>query len=444
MCFKIYFQNSRSIRGKLVEFSQGLLMHDFHIVAVCETWLLDSVGDAEVSDSRYDVHRRDRPCSGGVVSRGGRVRAVGGGAMLLTLRSLAARALPTPQDFTFDMVHVVIQARTLRAPRDLHVICVYLPGSGAAHNDMVINFPNVEWKLDPDNSRILIPFNVAGEALSAFFQTTSLFGFNQYNTVINDNNRYLDLFFSTLDLAASRCTLPITREDMPHHPAIEIEILNLQSLNMLRDGTKNIVRSFKKADYVGIKTSLSSIDWSTNLKTGSVDDCVAYFYRELWSIIESKVPSFLSNGQGYPIWYSKALISIIKEKDKYHKLWKKFKNPLDYNTFSLLRLRQKQVQQECWKRYVSSCEDALKTNPKHFWSYTNSLRKDRGIPAQMTYRDQVAGGGSDMCNLFQDYFSSNPEADDKTARKRSISGKLLDYLRRRFDPKPGERFCQSF
>ena len=431
MVFSIYFQNSRSIRGKLVDFAQGLLLHDYDIVAICETWLLESIGDSEVCDSRYDVHRRDRPCRGG----NGGAPSLGGGVMLLTRRTLGARAVVSlSSDAPYDIVHVVIQARAVRAARDLHVICVYLPGSGAPHDAMVshltsyltenidngsvddyiilgdFNFPNVEWRTDPDRTSFL-PFNVTNESQHNFLDTISSLGLDQYNGVINGNDRYLDLFFSTLEMTTSRCALPITREDMPHHPAIELGLTDLSVRGVLRD-PKNIVYNFKKANYDVVKSRLASIDWSTKLGHATVDEVVSCFYDELKCIINEEVPKYLSNGSGYPVWFSKPLANIIKEKARYHRRWKKFGNPLDYDTFSMLRLRQKKTQLECWQRYISGCENAIKTNPKLFWSYSNSLRKDHGVPTHISFGSLEACGGFEICGLFLDYFLSvytNPQ-----------------------------------
>ncbi|KAI5644108.1 hypothetical protein NE865_03761 [Phthorimaea operculella] len=220
MTLKIYLQNARSIRGKLIGFTQGLLLHDYDVVAICETWLLDSVGDAEVCDSRYDVHRSDRTVVGSLYCRGGRgrVRVVGGGVMLLTRRCLGARLLPTPSDAPYDILHVRIEARFLRSNRDLNIICVYLPGSGGSHDGLLVhltdylsdyitrdpssdylitgdfNLPDIVWIPNPDKLS-LTPTNVSNEKQATFIATLGELGLEQFNRVTNGNNRQLELIF---------------------------------------------------------------------------------------------------------------------------------------------------------------------------------------------------------------------------------------------------------
>lgn len=430
MSFNIYVQNSRSIRGKLAEFTQGLLLHDYHVVAICENWLLDSVGDPEVADGRYDVHRRDRAVERAVARRGGGARAVGGGVMLLTRRELMARPLapPAPPSAVYDAVHVVLPSCALGAPRDLHVVCVYLPGAGPSHDEQVehltvymsefirnhpnadyllvgdFNFSDIEWNCDPDRLSRL-PLSVSNAFQRSFLDALSSYGLDQYNTISNGNSRYLDLAFCTQEVISTRCTFPLTREDMPHHPAIELELPNLILRNRLKD-PKHRIYNFKKANYDAIRSRLRSLDWQAKFGYKDVNDILSCFYYELQCIIEDEVPFSMSNGGSYPVWFSKPLIKIIKEKSKYHRLWKRYGNPLDYNSFCLLRRRQKEIQEECWKRYLKGCENAIAVDPKRFWSYSNSIRRNRGIPAQVSFGDCLASSGPDICNAFSRFFLS--------------------------------------
>ncbi|KAI5634926.1 hypothetical protein NE865_12321 [Phthorimaea operculella] len=403
MNLKVYLQNSRSMRGKLIDFTQGLLLHDFDIISICETWLHDSIGDSEVCDSRYSVHRRDRPFEGSLARRGGRggVRSIGGGVMLLVRRELGARTLPPPDNALYDMIHIIIDAKALRSCRDLHIICAYLPGDGRSHdahivhltqycNDFISNQPpadylllgdfnltDIKWERNPD-TELLVPVGVTNEKHISFIETIALLGFEQYNFIPNDNGRFLDLIFCTVDVVAGRCSQPITREDMPHHPALEFELPNI-GLVSLKD-PKHRIYNFKKADYDAIRKRLSSIDWHSLLATGDVNDAVKNFNNQLNTIIADEVPSFISNGSGYPVWFSKSLIKIIQEKTKFHTRWKRFGNPLDYDSFSILRDRHKAMQAECWAKYVDNTEDSIVTNPREFWKFSNSLRRIVGFP----------------------------------------------------------------
>lgn len=57
---RIYYQNVRGLRTKLNEVYLEILNNDFDVIILTETWLNDSISDAEIFDSRYNVFRRDR------------------------------------------------------------------------------------------------------------------------------------------------------------------------------------------------------------------------------------------------------------------------------------------------------------------------------------------------------------------------------------------------
>ena len=60
-CLEIYYYNATSIRGKLDDFNSHFTCKDnLDIISVSESWLNDSVKDAEVLNQAYNVYRTDR------------------------------------------------------------------------------------------------------------------------------------------------------------------------------------------------------------------------------------------------------------------------------------------------------------------------------------------------------------------------------------------------
>lgn len=57
----VYFQNCRGLRTKLHEFYDEVLVSDFEIVIIIETWLCEDIYDSEIADlNQYAVLRADR------------------------------------------------------------------------------------------------------------------------------------------------------------------------------------------------------------------------------------------------------------------------------------------------------------------------------------------------------------------------------------------------
>ena len=68
-----YYQNVRGLNGKLREFVLNVDASEFDVIALTETWLRDSVFDAEIFNNNYQVFRCDRSSSDSCKSRGGGV-----------------------------------------------------------------------------------------------------------------------------------------------------------------------------------------------------------------------------------------------------------------------------------------------------------------------------------------------------------------------------------
>ena len=80
-----YYQNSTSLRGKLLDFNGHFATNGYDLIAISETWLNDSVFDGELLiHSDFNVFRRDR--SRQVVSD----KNDGGGVLLAVKSSFQA------------------------------------------------------------------------------------------------------------------------------------------------------------------------------------------------------------------------------------------------------------------------------------------------------------------------------------------------------------------
>lgn len=67
----IYYQNVRGLRSKTVPFYLGILAGNWDIIALTETWLVDSISNGELFPPFYQVFRRDRSVARTGHTRGG-------------------------------------------------------------------------------------------------------------------------------------------------------------------------------------------------------------------------------------------------------------------------------------------------------------------------------------------------------------------------------------
>lgn len=109
----------------------------------------------------------------------------------------------------------------------------------------------------------------------------------------------------------------------------------------------------------------------------------------------------------HPPWFSRDLIKRLREKNKYRKRFKIYKNPLDQISFRILTDRCNKLASECYKSYLNKVENGIETNPKLFWSYVKSKRGGTSTyPATISDGTTETSNGYDICNGFASHFSS--------------------------------------
>lgn len=134
---------------------------------------------------------------------------------------------------------------------------------------------------------------------------------------------------------------------------------------------------------------------------------VDMFYNTIRDIIRRYVPMANSSKNKYPLWYSKSLIKVLNEKNKYRKRYSKYKNPLDDMTYRLLKERSLKLIQINYKHYLESIESSLTSNPKIFWSFLKQKRNALSCyPSTMHYNSVTTSHKLEVSNFFASYFSS--------------------------------------
>lgn len=149
-----------------------------------------------------------------------------------------------------------------------------------------------------------------------------------------------------------------------HHPALQVST-NLSQFKFLLEKRPPEVH-FYKANYVRLNDDLMRIDWQCELADIDIDSAVHKFYRMLEPFID-KIPKTVVPSRDYPMYYSHALISLIKKKDH---LRRKIKTEV-----SNLRKSVKTATKACFDNYVKDSEEKIKSNTKYFFAFTKSLKR---------------------------------------------------------------------
>lgn len=418
---RLYYQNIRGIRTKTNVFYQNVLAECYDVILITETWLNYSFLNTEICDKRYEVFRCDRSVKSSE-------KSIGGGVMICINRSYQPSERPEFAQEKVEMLWVTINRNTSRKiHRAIHIGIVYIPGdsqqpqrlslveksllavSSAHPDDFIIlagdfNLPNIIWSeegsicLNPGSTEIQ-------HSIDSLLHNISLVNLKQFNFYPNNSNNTLDLLFSNTLLLVKPTIEPLLPEDK-FHPALDIDGSEIQV--KLKHVKSQIKYNFHKADYTQIKEELNNINWECRFHGKTTEQTLESLYEVLYCLIECHVSKSKSyNKMFYPPWFSKVLISIIKEKANCHKKWKKFNNPRDYDEFKLLRTRQKRLQKECYQTHISRMQDHIRTSPKIFWSYIKSKRQNDCAYPKTLYLDQNKYNNEpDICEGFQKFFES--------------------------------------
>lgn len=368
--FNGYYQNVRGLRTKSQTFFSRVALSDFDFISLTETWLTSDFNDREYFDNRYTVFRCDRSLAESGAGRGGGVAVAVRAEYLPQLRDW-----PVPARAHCDCVWVSIpldvrnQEHNFSSNRSesrcLNICCIYLPhGPGYrdalnyfmdSAGDIVTNRPNDIFLITGD-------FNIPGAvwldsdiqitpsshfALQVVSDFLAFTGLKQNNFVSNVNNRILDLVFCSSSCVVVACDSPLVTEDV-HHKSLLID-LNFGHQPPLKS-RPHFCYNFHLANYDEINDKLTKIDWIVFFSNLNTESSASKFYSFINNLIELHVPRRkLWSSSKIPAWYSKSLKKVLNKKRKYHSLWKRYRNPLDYESYKILR----KIESEC---YNSSCK----------------------------------------------------------------------------------------
>lgn len=433
----IYYQNCRGLRTKLHTLYTNLLLECYDIIILTETWLIPAIADSEFMDPRYVVHRcdRDREESG---------RQDGGGALIAVRRGLpvsrcwlrpapVAPDSPTGSDCVLPAIlpplvdYVFLKLPSRKNCDNYHIImALYIPPKQKldTYNSILnsieteftsskvdqfyllgdLNVPSLDWTYDGSTCAPVVDSNSSAHdrCVCNFLSITHS---RQLNYVRNISDRILDYCVTNDSACMCEPSLsPLVRVDA-YHPPVCYTVTFQTNNTPLPQNSVPIYR-FTEGKYDLINSEINNIDWHSLLNNLSAELATDIFYEHIYNIIKKCVPSRPRKTSEFPIWFTRPLIRIFKNKNKLWIKWKKYKNISDYEIFSLYRERFKKLSAKCFNDYIGSIEDGLKDDIKLFWSYVHHKKNKVGIPRTVVYRDMETSDPEGVCDLFCDFFSS--------------------------------------
>lgn len=202
----------------------------------------------------------------------------------------------------------------------------------------------------------------------------------------------------------SECLSPLVALD-PYHKALIITVKYTKFSPLKQAAFKKYF--YSSSDYESINKDILDIDWDNEISSWKFSEAINFFYVTYKQLGEKYIPHKIIKPDFYPKWYSLPLKKAIKEKAKYHRKFKLYGNRSTYNSFIFQRDRVRDLQDQCFQRFLRSTEDAIHSDPKRFWSFLKSRSNSKSIPSSMNFNGGQLNTGTDICIAFSTYFNSN-------------------------------------
>lgn len=395
----VYYQNVRGLRSKTTDFRLNILECDWDIIALTETWLNDSIHNAELFPNEYQVYRRDRCQNRTGMSRGGGVLiAVSGNIKIHRLNNLETEGENLWVKLEFPNKNTVI------------ICVVYFPPN--SHLNYYSNFFGKLETFQIKNEKLLIlgDFNLPITGVGYKLETGTeickqmLFFIKTYNlamknNVSNVNGKTLDLVLSDItSLNVEQDCCPIVKIDK-HHPPLSITFnISVGCRNNIVSGSQSF--NYKKADFLQLYNCFRVIDWNNLNNVLNVNEAVDFFYSKINNVISHCVPISRKTKPKYPPWFDNNIILLIKRKNTVRRKYVKYKISSDFQEYKEIRRRLKIDIKLAFKNYTNFVENRVKADPTSFWSIINKLRVVDNRSPVMCLDGETTDSGQ-FCQLFQ-------------------------------------------
>lgn len=299
------------------------------------------------------------------------------------------------------------------------IACLYIPpGSHVSTYESIYEYLTFTCSVFDNPILIVGDFNLASyssylesaqgnpliNSLNNFCQFLNL---SQYNYVLNYSERILDLVLCNNTCQVTRLLDPFVDEDA-HHPALNISFKICFSLNLKHNFETSFSNcyDFRKANFPLLYEGIANIDWTSLEASNNANDACTYFYNKLYNLFELYVPTkMVQTKRKYPIWYSRSIISDIRQKSIQLKRYKQTSDQNARSEFERLRSKIKRDVDKAYKSFVDRSENEIKKDPNKFWAFVGNKNGSTAISNRMNYNGKILENSIDILNGFADFFS---------------------------------------
>jgi len=365
-------------------------------IGITESWTNSDIADAELMVPGYDLFRKDRPVS----SRGGGV--------LLYVKSIFHAVEYRPR--TAFPEHIWCTLDVDGGKNLLVGVCYRTPNNDIFNfdnnrrlNDLIVELGGSEMLL------LMGDFNypdINWEDLSASSVTSQMFVDSLEDHFLVQHVKNNTRKDSLLDLVITSEPDMVDTVNVLGNFATSDHQLLQWTLNVKSSGlaSQHLVLDYAKADYVTIKSELSTTCWSEILR-GDAEQMWSTFRDTLTELMNTHVPRrILKDGiNRKPQWMSYKALRLIKRK---HRLYAKYKDNKHPAYMKAAREANTEIKRSK-RRFEKKLAENIKSDVKSFFSYARNKSQTRsGVGPIRTESGELVSSPADMVDVLNKYFSS--------------------------------------
>lgn len=221
----VFYQNVRGLNSKSDVFYSNVVANEFDVILITESWLSPSVHSSELFDSRYKVIRKDRdPLISG--------KSRGGGVIMAFNQKLKMHRLDNFEINCRDLEMITCLFKI--GKRSVICIVVYfVPGADSNSyvefyeliENIIINYPDHEILITGDFN---FPSVSGKDSTLTFQQFLSFSHLKSVNTILNQNNKTLDLILTDCHIVNLQEDEGLVPKDK-HHPPLQFNLKFIKS-----------------------------------------------------------------------------------------------------------------------------------------------------------------------------------------------------------------------
>ena len=408
-CLSCLYMNARSLKtisrncNKLVEFQNLVCSHDAQIVAVTETWLNETVVDAELLPPNYFIYRKDRHDT--VANKRG------GGVLLAIDQQIASKRRA---DLETQCEIIVCEIKTIHHPKVAIVLCYRPPDTDRIlfnnHLENVLfnvfkeftfvcllgdfNLPEIDW-LNPGH---------ASHTNADFINLIVCYGLNQINAIpSNDHNHLLDLLFTN----SNHLVRDVHKVDCSFQSDHAVLSFDLCVRTKQATGFKRTVYNYQRADFNRLFSMLNdSVLLNAISNSLDINEMWSKWLSALTNAVDSCVPKITIRCRREPPWFDPESRHLVKRKRTAWRKAKRRNTPEAWANYRAIRNHASAQLRAKHDAFINSLAPIIKQNPKRFWSFFQFRTKARSLPNEIYLDGTTCSDSLDKAILFNSYFSS--------------------------------------